>query len=390
MQRILDRLSKDSAQPQRKDDWLRAAAIEDISEQRAAWMADVLVAAVSPQYPDKLVSSARLAIFAMMSTDRQRLVGSRVPMLFQLLRQIALILQGAFDTMQPGPSNTFTTMSLFTSICHYRGSDLRLNKAANQFVLLTFQIPSALARIIQCALVIQEVPPFRERMPHHPASDFMTSAEIANKLPKDFIWGFATASFQIEGSANVDGRGKSICDDFSKQPGKTMDGRDGDVATDSYRLWKEEIALLAQYGVKSCRFSLSWSRIILLGGRNDPVNPKGIALYSNFINALLEHHIIPFVVTLYHWDLPQALHGRYGGWSNKDQIVQDYVRYAKASCPITEGDSSTEPWIVGHSVILSHAYAIKLYREEFKAVQGGQIGITLNGDWAMPYNDSPH
>ncbi|KAG2737534.1 glycoside hydrolase [Suillus brevipes Sb2] len=148
----------------------------------------------------------------------------------------------------------------------------------------------------------------------------MTSAEIANKLPKDFIWGFATASFQIEGSANVDGRGKSICDDFSKQPGKTMDGRDGDVATDSYRLWKEEIALLAQYGVKSCRFSSSWSRIIALGGRNDPVNPKGIALYSNFINALLEHHIIPFVV---------ALHGRYGGWSNKDEIVQDYVRYAK-------------------------------------------------------------
>jgi beta-glucosidase/6-phospho-beta-glucosidase/beta-galactosidase len=105
-----------------------------------------------------------------------------------------------------------------------------------------------------------------------------------------------TASFQIEGSANVDGRGKSIWDDFSKQPGKTMDGRDGDVATDSYRLWKEDIALLAQYGVKSYRFSLSWSRIIPLGGRNDPVNPKGIAFYSNFINALLEHGIIPFVV----------------------------------------------------------------------------------------------
>lgn len=254
----------------------------------------------------------------------------------------------------------------------------------------------------------------------------MTSAKAANKLPKDFIWGFATASFQIEGSANVDGRGKSIWDDFSKQPGKTMDGKDGDVATDSYRLWKEDIALLARYGVKSYRFSLSWSRIIPLGGRNDPVNPKGIAFYSNFINALLEHGIIPFV-TLYHWDLPQALHDRYGGWLNKDEIVQDYVRYAKVCFQAfgdrvkhwltmnepwcisilgygrgvfapgrssdrgrsPEGDSSTEPWIVGHSVILSHAYAVKLYREEFKAAQGGQIGITLNGDWAMPYNDSP-
>lgn len=205
-----------------------------------------------------------------------------------------------------------------------------------------------------------------------------------------------------------------------------MDGRDGDVTTDSYRLWKEDIALLAQYGVKSYRFSLSWSRIIPLGGRNDPVNPKGIAFYSNFIDALLEHGIIPFV-TLYHWDLPQALHDRYGGWLNKDEIVQDYVRYAKVCFQSfgdrvkhwltmnepwcisilgygrgvfapgrssdrersPEGDSSTEPWIVGHSVILSHAYAVRLYREEFKAAQGGQIGITLNGDWAMPYDDGP-
>lgn len=198
------------------------------------------------------------------------------------------------------------------------------------------------------------------------------------------------------------------------------------MTTDSYRLWKEDIALLAQYGVKSYRFSLSWSRIIPLGGRNDPVNPKGIAFYSNFIDALLEHGIIPFV-TLYHWDLPQALHDRYGGWLNKDEIVQDYVRYAKVCFQSfgdrvkhwltmnepwcisilgygrgvfapgrssdrersPEGDSSTEPWIVGHSVILSHAYAVRLYREEFKAAQGGQIGITLNGDWAMPYDDGP-
>ncbi|KAH7920871.1 glycoside hydrolase family 1 protein [Leucogyrophana mollusca] len=252
------------------------------------------------------------------------------------------------------------------------------------------------------------------------------STNVAAKLPKDFIWGFATASFQIEGSTNVDGRGKSIWDDFSKQPGKTMDGRDGDVATDSYRLWKEDIALLSQYGVKSYRFSISWSRIIPLGGRNDPVNPKGIEFYSKLIDALLENGIIPFV-TLYHWDLPQALDERYGGWLNKDEIVKDYVRYAKVCFESfgdrvkhwltmnepwcisilgygrgvfapgrssdrersPEGDSSTEPWIVGHSVILSHAYAVKLYREEFKAAQGGEIGITLNGDWAMPYDDSP-
>ncbi|KAF7792028.1 hypothetical protein EIP86_003055 [Pleurotus ostreatoroseus] len=150
----------------------------------------------------------------------------------------------------------------------------------------------------------------------------------SKKLPKDFLWGFATASFQIEGSTDADGRGKSIWDDFSRQPGKTLDGRNGDVATDSYNRWREDLDLLVQYGVKSYRFSLSWSRIIPLGGRDDPVNEAGIKFYSDFIDALLARGITPFV-TLYHWDLPQALHDRYLGWLNKDEIVQDYVRYAR-------------------------------------------------------------
>ncbi|KAJ3732805.1 glycoside hydrolase family 1 protein [Lentinula guzmanii] len=254
----------------------------------------------------------------------------------------------------------------------------------------------------------------------------MTSNSLKMSLPKDFIWGFATASFQIEGSTDVDGRGKSFWDDFSRTPGKTLDGRNGDVATDSYRLWKEDVELLAQYGVKSYRFSIAWSRIIPLGGRDDPVNPKGIEFYSKLIDALLEKNIIPFV-TLYHWDLPQSLHERYGGWLNKEEIVKDYTRYAqvcfeafgdrvkhwltmnepwcisilgygrgvfapgrssdRARSP--EGNSSTEPWIVGRNVILSHASAVKVYRELFKPVQKGQIGITLNGDWQMPYDDSP-
>ncbi|KAJ7508479.1 beta-glucosidase 1B [Mycena galericulata] len=252
------------------------------------------------------------------------------------------------------------------------------------------------------------------------------AAPPIRKLPANFLWGFATASFQIEGSTNADGRGKSIWDDFSRLPGKTQDGRNGDDATDSYKLWRDDIALLAQYGVKTYRFSLAWARIIPLGGRNDPVNPKGIEFYSNFIDALLANGIVPFV-TLYHWDLPQSLHDRYGGWLNKDEIVQDYVNYARVCFEAfgdrvkfwltmnepwcisilgygrgvfapgrssdrrrsPEGDSSTEPWIVGHNVILSHAYATKLYREEFKSKQGGQIGITLNGDWQMPYDSSP-
>lgn len=225
---------------------------------------------------------------------------------------------------------------------------------------------------------------------------------------------------------NVDGRGKSIWDDFARMPGKIADGRNGDVAADSYRLWKQDIALLSEYGAKYYRFSISWSRIIPLGGRNDPVNPKGIEFYSNLIDELLCHRIMPFV-TLYHWDLPQALHDRYGGWLNKDEIVKDYVNYARICFEAfgdrvqlwssinepwcvavlgygrgvfapgrssdrersAEGDSATEPWIVGHSIILAHAQAVKLYRERFKPAQKGLIGISLNGDYAIPYDDHP-
>ena len=133
-------------------------------------------------------------------------------------------------------------------------------------------------------------------------------------------------------------------------PGKTLDGKNGDVATDSYKRWREDIALLHQYGVKAYRFSISWSRIIPLGGRDDPTNPEGIKFYSDVIDELITNGIVPFVVslrraegiprapielthlaaqTLYHWDLPQGLYDRYGGWLNKDEITKDFVRYSR-------------------------------------------------------------
>ncbi|KDQ56758.1 glycoside hydrolase family 1 protein [Jaapia argillacea MUCL 33604] len=249
---------------------------------------------------------------------------------------------------------------------------------------------------------------------------------LDKKLDSSFLWGFATASFQIEGSTSADGRGPSIWDQFSRTPGKTLDGGNGDVATDSYARYLEDLDLLASYGVKSYRFSIAWSRIIPKGGRGDEVNQKGIEWYSRFIDGLLERGIVPFV-TLYHWDLPQELHDRYGGWLNKDECIKDFVNYARVCFQAfgdrvkhwltfnepwcisilgygrgvfapgrssdrsrsEEGDGRTEPWIVGHNLILSHAHACKLYKEEFKPKQGGVIGITLNGDWAMPYDDSP-
>ena len=130
-------------------------------------------------------------------------------------------------------------------------------------------------------------------------------------------------------------------------PGAILDGKNGDVATDSYRRWKDDIALLRQYGVKAYSFSISWPRIIPLGGRNDPINPMGIKFYSDFIDELIANGIVPFVVstqrgecifneptklaaqTLYHWDLPQSLHDRYGGWLNKEEITKDFVRYSR-------------------------------------------------------------
>lgn len=152
------------------------------------------------------------------------------------------------------------------------------------------------------------------------------------------------ASYQIEGSAEKHGRGPSIWDEFCRKPGKISDGSNGDIATDSYRLWKEDIQLLKSYGVNSYRFSFSWSRIIPLGGRGDPINPEGVAFYRILIKTLIDNGITPFAVcdfqfqlaefttlpqTLYHWDLPQGLHDRYGGWLNKAEIVEDFSNYAK-------------------------------------------------------------
>ncbi|CAG8980431.1 hypothetical protein HYALB_00003996 [Hymenoscyphus albidus] len=245
---------------------------------------------------------------------------------------------------------------------------------------------------------------------------------VGQVLDKDFLWGFATASYQIEGAPAEDGRGPSIWDKFCKIPGKIADASSGDVACDSYHRTGEDIALLKETGAKGYRFSISWSRVIPLGGRNDPVNPAGLAFYVKFVDDLLAAGIIP-MVTLFHWDLPQELDDRYGGLLNKEEWVQDYANYARVlftALPKVKwwitfnepwcssvlgystglfapghtsyrekssvGDSSTEPWIVGHNFLVAHGTVVKIYREEFKPKNGGQIGITLNGDGVYPWD----
>jgi beta-glucosidase len=151
---------------------------------------------------------------------------------------------------------------------------------------------------------------------------FELPSEIS--FPKGFFWGTATASYQIEGAWNEDGKGESIWDRFAHTPGKIKNGDTGDVACDSYHRWREDIALMRAMNLNSCRFSISWPRIQPSGSGS--VNSKGIDYYSSLIDALLEAHIRPFV-TLYHWDLPQALEDA-GGWPNRE-TADHYAEYVR-------------------------------------------------------------
>jgi beta-glucosidase len=133
-------------------------------------------------------------------------------------------------------------------------------------------------------------------------------------FPNNFFWGAATASYQIEGAWNEDGKGESIWDRFAHTPGKIKNGDTGDTACDSYHRWREDLALLRAMNLNSYRFSISWPRIQPTGSGS--ANAKGVDYYSRLVDALLEARIRPFV-TLYHWDLPQALEDA-GGWPNRD------------------------------------------------------------------------
>ncbi len=145
-------------------------------------------------------------------------------------------------------------------------------------------------------------------------------------FPKGFFWGTATASYQIEGAWQEDGKGESIWDRFSHTPGKIKNGDTGDVACDSYHRWAEDIALMRAMNLNSYRFSLSWPRIQPSG--SGAANQKGLDYYSRLVDALLAAKIRPFV-TLYHWDLPQALQDA-GGWPNRD-VADRYADYVQVA-----------------------------------------------------------
>jgi beta-glucosidase len=219
-------------------------------------------------------------------------------------------------------------------------------------------------------------------------------------FPAGFTWGVATASYQIEGGATEGGRGATIWDVFSDTPGKVRDGDTGDVACDHYHLWRSDIGLIKALNVSAYRFSIAWSRIFPNG--RGQVNQAGIDFYSNLVDGLLAAGITPFV-TLYHWDLPQALQEE-GGWTRRG-IVDDFVAYAETVINAL-GDrvkhwiTFNEPWVftwVGyvmgrhapgymsdvptpalagtHHLLLSHGKTVRYIHDNFK---DAHAGITLN------------
>ncbi|MGM0924028.1 MAG: glycoside hydrolase family 1 protein [Bacillota bacterium] len=150
---------------------------------------------------------------------------------------------------------------------------------------------------------------------------------IDNKLtpfPKAFLWGAASAAYQVEGAWNKDGKGMSNWDRFVRIPGKTFKGTTGDVAVDHYHRYKEDVSLMAEMGMKAYRFSVAWTRIFPNG--KGEINPKGLEFYNNLIDELKANNVEP-ILTLYHWDLPQALQDEYGGWESR-KIIEDFTNYS--------------------------------------------------------------
>ena len=219
-----------------------------------------------------------------------------------------------------------------------------------------------------------------------------------NDFPADFVWGAATASYQIEGSAREDGRGVSIWDTFSATPGNVANGDTGLVACDHYQRFADDIQVMKDLGIRAYRFSISWTRLFPNG---DSVREeRGFNFYNRLIDALIAADIEP-VVTVYHWDLPQALEDR-GGWANRS-IVPVFAQYA-AACAEAFGDrvktwiTINEPWCVSwlgyqlgihapgkkdvnlalaaaHHTALAHAAAAR----SIKAVRpDAQVGLTVN------------
>ncbi|CDP07757.1 unnamed protein product [Coffea canephora] len=248
-----------------------------------------------------------------------------------------------------------------------------------------------------------------------------------SSFPSHFVFGAATSAYQIEGASNL--RGKNIWDVFvSKHQDRISNHSDAFVAADSYHRYKEDVSLLSGLGFDAYRFSISWTRILPTGRISGGISARGVRYYNALIDDLISKGIQPFV-TIFHFDLPQKLEEEYKGFLSQ-KIVEDYANYAELcfrlfgnkvkhwitlnepwtyttmgyafgkfppnrcsnrefGSPDTRclyGNSGTEPYVVAHHLLLAHAAAVKIYREKYQKIHGGQIGISLVTQWFEPYD----
>ncbi len=229
------------------------------------------------------------------------------------------------------------------------------------------------------------------------------------RFPQGFVWGTATASYQIEGAVHDDGRGETIWDRFCHTPGNVFNGDTGDVACDHYHRTREDVALMRRLSFGGYRFSIAWSRLFPQG--RGKLNRAGLDFYSRLVDELLAAGIKP-AVTLYHWDLPQALQDA-GGWENRD-TADYFVDYCDAvfrglGDRVDFWITHNEPWVVAfvgnyqgrhapgkkdfatavrvaHTLLVSHAKAVRLFRQDYP--QAGRIGITLDLHPVHPRSDA--
>jgi len=228
-------------------------------------------------------------------------------------------------------------------------------------------------------------------------------------FPDDFIWGAATAAYQVEGATTEDGRGESIWDRFSHDPGNTFNSDTGDVACDHYHRWREDIDIMADLGINGYRFSIAWPRILPSGSGN--VNQSGLDFYDRLVDSLLEAGITPFP-TLYHWDLPSALQDD-DGWVARSTAFA-FADYASVVAErlgdrVKQWTTINEPWVIAHlghvtgehapgresvedgwaaahHTLLAHGLGTQAIRA---AAPGTQVGIVLNMDWFVPRSEHP-
>ncbi|WP_340681667.1 GH1 family beta-glucosidase [Amycolatopsis coloradensis] len=228
-------------------------------------------------------------------------------------------------------------------------------------------------------------------------------------LPADFLWGAATAAYQVEGAVDADGRLPSIWDDFVRVPGAVLNGDTADVACDHYRRWPEDLAIMKRLGLGAYRFSVAWPRVIPTG--RGAVNPSGLDFYDRLVDALLDAGIRPFA-TLFHWDLPSALQAK-GGWPERDTAYAyaDYaaVVAARLGDRVKDWNTVNEPlcsaWLgylegrfapgikdlkqaihASHHLLLAHGLGVQAITAN--AAQPANIGLVVNLSGIEPASDS--